>query len=82
MGAILGPGRSHRLWGKLNLYTTTSEARALQQEKPSQREACTPQPESSPRVLQLEKACPQQQRPSTAKVKYIHTYVFLKRTIL
>ena len=74
MGAILGPGRSHRLWRKLNLCATTNEASALQQEKPSQRETHVPQPESSPCLLQLEKACPQQQRPSIAKIKYIHAY--------
>ena len=73
MGAILGPGGSHRLWGKLNLCATTNEARALQQEKPSQQEAHAPQPES-PCLPQLEKACPQQQRPSTTKIQYIHTY--------
>ena len=42
-------------------------AHAQQQEKPPQSEARTPQPESSPRSTQLEKACVQPQRPSTAK---------------
>ena len=43
---------------------------ALQPEKPPQWEAHTPQPRSSPRLPQLEKACAQQQRPSPAKNKY------------
>ena len=42
-------------------------AHALQQEKPLQREACTPQLESSPDLLQLEKAHMQQRRLSAAK---------------
>ena len=42
-------------------------ARALQQEKPLQWEACALQLESSPHSLQREKACKQQWRPSTAK---------------
>ena len=47
----------------------TAEARALQQAKPPQWEACKPQLESSPHSLQLEEACAQQQRSSTAKNK-------------
>ena len=43
-------------------------ARAPQQEKPPQREARTPQLESSPCSPQLEKARAQQRRPSTAKI--------------
>ena len=45
-------------------------ARALQQEKPPQWEANTPQLESSPHFPQLEKKPVQQQRPSTAKNKW------------
>ena len=44
-------------------------AHALQPEKPPQWEAHTPQLESCPQLLQLEKAFTQQQRPSTAKNK-------------
>ena len=43
-------------------------ARAPQQEKPLQRSPHTAR-KSSPRLLQLEKACVQQQRPSVAKNK-------------
>ena len=44
----------------------------LRQEKPLQWEACVLQPESHPRLLlQREKACTQQWRPSVAKKKYI-----------
>ena len=42
-------------------------ALAPQQEKPLQGEACALQLESSPCLLQLEKVCVQQWRPSTAK---------------
>ena len=42
-------------------------ARALQQEKPPQSEAHALPRESSPHLLQLEKACAQQWRPSKAK---------------
>ena len=44
-------------------------ARAPQQEKPPQWEACGLQLESSPHSLQLEKAYMQQRRPSTATNK-------------
>ena len=44
-------------------------AHALQQEKPPQWEAWTPQLESSPHLPQLEKACAQQPRPGAAKKK-------------
>ena len=44
-------------------------AHALQQEKPPQWETRTPQLESRPHSLQLEKACVQQPRPSAAKYK-------------
>ena len=52
--------------GQLSLCATTTEARvprawALQQEKPLQWEAYTPQLWSSPCLLQLEKACSQQE---------------------
>ena len=43
------------------------KARALQQEKPPQREARTSHLESSPSSLQLEKTCAQQQRSSGQK---------------
>ena len=42
------------------------QARTLQQEKPPQCEALAPQLEISPQSPQLEKACVQLQRPSTA----------------
>ena len=45
------------------------QAHALQQEKPSQWEALTPQLESSPRSLQLEKAWAQQWRLGAAENK-------------
>jgi len=47
------------------------KAHALQQEKPVQREAHTLQLATSPCSPLLEKACTQQQRPSTAKNKLI-----------
>ena len=40
--------------------------------KPPQWEACAPRLESSPHLLQLEKACAQHQRPSAAKNKQIN----------
>ena len=45
----------------------TPSVRAPHKEKALQREACTPQTESRPHSLQLEKNCAQQQRPSTAQ---------------
>ena len=50
-----------------NYWAHVIRAHALQQEKPPQWEASTPQPERSPCSLQLQKACVQQQRPSEAK---------------
>ena len=69
-GSSPGPGRSQKIphaAEQLSLRATTTEARAPkacapQQEKPPQWEACSPQ---------LEKARTQQQRPNTAKNKYI-----------
>ena len=46
---------------------TLGRSCALQQSKPQQQEAHTPQLESNPCSLQLEKACVQQQRPNRAK---------------
>ena len=51
------------------LQLPSSRARALQQEKPPQWEAHTPQLGSSFRSLQLEEVHGQQQRPSTTKNK-------------
>ena len=51
------------------LKSTHPRAHALQQKKPPQWEACTPQLESIPHLLQLEKALIQQQRPRTTKNK-------------
>ena len=56
-------------WTRLSDWTEHSRACALQQEKPSQWEACAPQLESSPYLVQLEKAHMQEQRPSTAENK-------------
>ena len=58
----------------LSPRATTTEAhvpraRAQQQEKPPQWEACAPQWKSSPRSPQLEKARVQQRRPNVAKNK-------------
>ena len=52
-----------------NCWSPTAHPRAcvLQQEKPLQWEACVLQLESHARLLQLEKACTQQWRPSVAK---------------
>ena len=70
MGSIPGPGRSRMLQG--------SEACSAQQLKPvlrsrrsTTKEATEPQPESSPRSLQLENSGLQQWRPSAAKSKCI-----------
>ena len=51
------------------LKPTRPRAYALQQEKPLQWEAGTPQLESSLSLLQLEKKLSRQQRPNTAKSK-------------
>ena len=45
------------------------EPMTCNKEKPPQWEACAPQLKSSPRLLQLEKAFVQHQRPSTTKNK-------------
>ena len=60
--------------GPLSPCATTTEptcpkAPALQHEEPPQREDCTPQLESRPHSLQLEKVLAQQWRPSAAKTK-------------
>ena len=47
-------------------------ARAPQQEKPLQWEACVPQQRVAPRSPQLEKACAQQRGPNAAKNKQIN----------
>ena len=58
---------SHNYWAHvLQLLKPAPRARALQQEKPPQWEAHTPQ-QSSPCSPQLEKACAQQRRPNAAK---------------
>ena len=62
MDLIPGPGiKIPHAIGQLSPWATISEptlsrAHTLQLEKPLQREALTPQPESSPWSLQLEKA--------------------------
>ena len=56
----------------VRLCATTAEACALQQEKPLQSEACTPQLEGSAHSLQLEKTCTKQQPPRKAKSKKIN----------
>ena len=82
VGSILGPGRSHccetttepvfyRVCKPQLLKPACSRACAPQQEKPLPWEACTPQLESGSHSPQLEKGWAQQQRPSTAKHKYI-----------
>ena len=53
------PGRSHMLWGNKTRALrkpTLPRAHTLQQEKPPQWKACARQLESSPHMLQLEKA--------------------------
>ena len=67
--AVHGVAKS-QTW--LSDWTEHSRACVLQQEKPSQWEACTPQLESSPYLLQLEKAYTQQQRLSATKTKVIN----------
>ena len=56
--------RIPRTSGQLSLCPT---ACAPQQEKPSEWEACAPQLESRPCSPELERACEQQQTPSTVK---------------
>ena len=65
--------RATKVYAPWLLKPVGPRARAPQQKKPAQREACTPQLESSPRSPRLEKDHMQQQRPSTAE-----TYYFLK----
>ena len=74
-GSILGPGTKipHAV-GHLSPYTTPTEATcprvcAPQKKKPLWWETCAPCLESSSHSLQLEKACAQQQRPSTSENK-------------
>ena len=52
-----------------NYWSPCSRAQELQQEKPPQWKAHTPQLESGPCLPELEKALSQQGRPSTAKIK-------------
>ena len=71
--SIPGPGRFHMPWGNKAclpqlLKPVCPRACALQEEKPLEWEAHTPQQESRPRSLQLEKSCTQQQRPSAVKI--------------
>ena len=61
-----------RTWELQLLKPKLPRASALQQEKPSQWEAHALRPESGPHS--------RQQRPSTAKNTYIHTYVIFKET--
>jgi len=71
--AVHGVAKS---WTRLSDWTEHSRACALQQEKPSQWEACAPQLESSPYLVQLEKAHMQKQRPAQPKInkqKYVQT---------
>ena len=67
---ILEPA-SHNYWACMTqlLKPMCPTAHILQQEKPVQWEAHAPQLESSPHLLQLEKAYVQQWRPSAAKNK-------------
>ena len=48
--------RWSRAWGCQLLKPPRPRARALQQEKPRQSETHTPQPESSPHLLQLQQS--------------------------
>ena len=72
-GLIPGPERSHMPqdnWAHASqLLSRHSRPRALQQEKPPRWEAHVLQLESSPSLLQQEKALGQQQRPIAAKSK-------------
>ena len=69
-GLIPGPGRIPHAVEQLSLCATTTEARAPQEKQP-QWEAHTTQRKSSPRSPSTRlKACTQQWRPSTAKIKY------------
>ena len=57
--------------GNYRVYLLQIPVCDLEWEKPLQWEACVPQRKSSPLSLQLEKACEQQQRPSTTRNKLI-----------
>ena len=67
--------------GQESPWATTTEAYALQQEKPLTREAGTLPLESSPRS-QLEKACAQQWRPESTSILLGTHLFFLTPTIL
>ena len=76
-------GRIPHAMGQLSPRAATAEARvpwayAWQQEKAPQWDGCTPQLESSPHSLQLEKARMQQWRPSAAKNKIF--FLIIKQT--
>ena len=71
INSIPGPGR---LWGKLSLCTTISEAwvqraSALQQEKPPHREACVLKPRAAQCSQQLEKPACSNGDPDSKKKK-------------
>ena len=57
--------------GNYRVYLLQIPVCDLEWEKSLQWEACVPQRKSSPLSLQLEKACEQQQRPSTTRNKLI-----------
>ena len=68
----------------LSRCAATTEAHAPgihapQQEKPPQREAQAPQPESGPYSQQPDKPCSQQQRPSVTKRKLTNVFNILKK---
>ena len=67
-------GKIPHATGQLSSCTTSTEPRACapQREKPAQWDALVLPLESNPCSLQLEKACAQQRRPSTAKNKQIN----------
>ena len=78
----------HNYWAHVSqlLRLAYPRARALQQEKPLQGEACAPHLESSFCPVQLEKAPAQQRKPSATKInKKIFlkdTFFFLKRHLV
>ena len=61
-----------------SLRAATTEVHAPKQGRPLQREACVPL-ETSPHSPQLEEACAQQWRPSTAKNKYKLRLVYISK---
>ena len=61
--------------------TRVPRAHALQQEKPSQREARAPQRRTAPHSPQLEKGCAQQWRPNAAKNKILKKKKRKKNTL-